>query len=101
VVSVVPTDPLACTFQRGTTTCVQVLHRIEVEERVVTRGCVAGPPPGAPGVRRETFLDTFLATEETVTLAHGRRGPIYRTSVSTSRVLFHSQLIASTCEPIS
>jgi hypothetical protein len=49
----------------------------------VTRGCVAGPPPGVPGGRRETFLDTFLITEETVTLAHGHGGPIYSTSVST------------------
>ena len=89
-----------CTFIRGVTTCVSEVSSTETEERVVTSGCIAGPI-GVPGVRRTTFLDTYIVTEQTITRSHGRSGGTFEITTSRSRVLTSSVLVSSTCEPIA
>ena len=97
----VPAEVAAeCTFDRGVTTCVSVVERIETVERVVTSGCLAGPT-GVPGVRRTVFSDTYTVVEHTVTESHGRNGPQFDATTSTVRTLTGSTQISSTCEPIS
>ena len=89
-----------CSFQSGTTTCISVQVNLESVERTVTSGCIAGPPPGVVGVRRQTFIDTVRVTETTTVRSRGRRGPGYDVTTTTTREILSSQLVSSTCEPL-
>jgi hypothetical protein len=94
-------SPVAtCAFQSGTTTCISVQRNVESVERTVTSGCVAGPPPFVPGVRRQTFVDTVLVTVTTTVRSRGRRGPVYDVTTTTTREILSSQLVSSTCEAL-
>lgn len=90
-----------CEFRRGTTTCTTIQFDLESTERTVVSGCVAGPPPGVPGVRTQRFVDTELITTTTTTRSRGRSGPVYDTSTTANRDFVFSQLVSSTCEPVS
>ena len=90
-----------CEFDLGTTTCTTVVETLETAERTVFSGCLAGPPPGVAGVRRQTFLDTFLVSTTTITRSRGRRGPVYEVSTATTSELLSSQLVDSSCTPIA
>lgn len=89
-----------CSFSRGTTTCTTVQRDLQQSERTVTSGCVAGPPPGVPGVHRQVFVESDLITTTTVVLSRGQRGPVYDRSTTTTTERILSQVVSSTCEPI-
>ena len=98
--SIGPARPRAddgCAFARGTTTCTTTSQSTETSTHVATAGCLYGPG-GIPARRSLTFLDTYLVTVTTTTLAHGVEGPVYDTSTEVTRVLQSSTLISSVCE---
>ena len=99
LVAVSSADP-TCSFLRGATTCTTVRRALQQSGRTVTSGCVAGPPPGVPGVRLQVFVDSDLITTTTVVQSRGRGGPVYDTSTTMTTERLFSQLISSTCEPI-
>lgn len=92
-------DAATCAFSRGTTTCVTTAQHTETSTHDEISGCLFGPS-SVPGRRARTFRDTFLVTESTTTLQHGRRGRVYDTSTAVSRELVSSVQIADVCQPI-
>jgi len=92
-------DATTCAFSRGTTTCVATAQYTETTTHDEISGCLFGPS-SVPGRRARTFRDTFLVTESTTTLQHGRHGKVYDISTASSRELVSSVQIADVCTPL-
>jgi hypothetical protein len=91
--------PQGCTFDRGTTTCVSVTTHTTSGQHVEVSGCRYGPN-GVPGVRERTFDDTYLKTDTTTTLEHGRGGPVYSSETTTVTTLLGSTQNSDVCSPV-
>ena len=89
----------SCTFSRGTTTCVTTVQFTETRTWSVYSGCVAGPT-GQPGRRVTTYEGTYLVTQTTTQLRHGKSGKVYSTTVTRSETLLTSRQVSTVCEPI-
>ena len=89
----------SCSFSRGTTTCVTKVQFTETRTHQEFGGCLAGPF-GVPGRRVSTVENTYLVTQTTTQLSHGKSGKIYSTTVTRSEVLVSSREVSRVCEPI-
>jgi hypothetical protein len=89
-----------CTFERGVNTCTTTSETTETEIREVFSGCIAGPPPFAPGRRVTTWEDTYAVTTTTTTRQHGRNGRVFEESTTTERTLVSSRQLSTVCEKL-
>jgi hypothetical protein len=96
-----PNAPAAdgdCHFSRGVTTCTTSAQHVETGTHAEVSGCMAfNGTAFVAGRRTRTFDDQVLVTELTTTLRHGRHGPVYDTSTSTTRAMVASTLVSDQC----
>ena len=90
-------DDSGCSFSQGVTTCITTTQREITTTHVETSGCLYGPT-GIPGRRSRTFSDTYLVTETTTTLYHGRSDQQISSETTTTTVRIRSTLISDVCE---
>ena len=88
-----------CTFDSGTTTCVEVSVSTVEQTQTLVSGCLFGPE-GVPGRRERVFELTVQITATTTTLNHGLEGVIYEVSTAFSSEVVASRQISDVCSPI-
>lgn len=95
----IPSLDVGCVFANGVTTCTSVDEYTYTTLRSAVSGCLYGPN-AIPGRRTRTFEDTYLVSVTTTTVSHGKSGPVYDSSSTSSQTLIGSQQISDVCEPI-
>jgi Tol biopolymer transport system component len=90
-----------CRFSRGVTTCTTTTQHVETSTHAEISGCMTfNGSQFVPGRRTRTFNDQTSVSETTTTLAHGRHGPVFDTSSSTTRGAVTSILVSDECAAI-